>query len=149
MDVKAGQRYRLVQHIGYDIDHDDDRTVEVEGLGAVRVEGIQPDNPFNPCNHHPLFADQVGEVIGFDHELREGRTESHVILEFPHRQLVNHKPGKAPEDVEHEETGTTRNWSCLASDLADTTKFEYVGDAENPRDLTPAPAWVEPVGEEA
>lgn len=151
MNAKVGQRYRLLEHVGYQPDHDPDQIVEVPGVGTVRVDSIRPDNPFEVFMHFPLFADQVGEVVAIDY----WKDPEVAVLEFEHHELLNHVAGKAAEDAEHESTGGKRYWSVEDKDLADPAQFERLDDAEEPRDFghakpesaTPAPPALD--GEEA
>ena len=117
MNVKVGQRFKLLQHIGYKPETD-------------------PNDEFTSFknDHHPLFAGQVGEVVATG--VRYGdQTEDHAVLEYEHRELVNHAVGKA--DPEHAPGGYKRMHGATEAQLADRTLYEPAEDAESPRDLGP------------
>lgn len=117
MNVSVGQRFKLLQHIGYKPETD-------------------PNHEFTSFknDHHPLFAGQVGEVVATG--VRYGdQIEDHAVLEYEHRELVNHAVGK--EVPEHVAGGYKRMHAATDAQLADRTLYEPAEDAENPRDLGP------------
>lgn len=121
MNAKVGQRFTLLQHIGYKPETD-------------------PNDEFTAFknDHHPLFAGQVGEVVAVVPAGVPGAgdpNEDSAVLEFEHRELVNHIAGK--EVPEHVPGGYKRMFAVNDAQLADRTLYEPADDAESPCDLGP------------
>ncbi len=126
--VRIGQKYRLVAHLGYQPDIDPNDQTEIApgaGVTVAELEAIRD-------RHHPLFAGQVGvvdEIVPAEVDGAGTKDEDHVVLDFEHRELVNHEAGK--ETPEHRPSGLRRRCSFTFAQIAGRSMFEPVADGED------------------
>ncbi len=112
MDYTPGQRFRLKQHVGYDpnLGADDPRNPSNADRPVRQPDGNWMLEPH--VGMHPLFAGQVGEVVGVVPAGVAGagqHDEEVVVLQFNHHQFVNHGPD--PENPIVSQTDHPRNVS--------------------------------------
>ena len=117
MTAEIGRRFQLRDHHGYDptITTDDPRHPDNADM-PTRA----PDGTWTVGMHvgmHPLYADQVGTVVGHIAAgvMHDGLPRT--VLEFSHHHFIGH--GADPSSPAHEPSGTKRHCSFTDAELAE------------------------------